>query len=154
MACDVLGAGVRNSVGFDWDANGTLYFTNNGIDQLGNDQPDDQLQRAAQPGLFFGFPYCHSYAPALCKNTLLPLLPNSVASFVDILRVSPSCSTGVGDPYSRLPGISNFTLDPDFAPNNSTNNATSLAFCQGLARIDTSSSHSECHESRCLHQAF
>ncbi len=52
-------AGIRNSVGFDWDANGTLYFTNNGVDQLGNDQPDDALNAAPKPGLFYGFPYCH-----------------------------------------------------------------------------------------------
>lgn len=49
-------------MGFDWDANGTLFFTNNGCDQLGNNDPDDQLQRAARPGLFYGFPFCHVYA--------------------------------------------------------------------------------------------
>ena len=53
-------AGIRNTVGFDWNANDTLYFTNNGIDQLGNDRPDDTLNVAARPGLFFGFPYCHA----------------------------------------------------------------------------------------------
>lgn len=52
-------AGIRNTVGFDWDRNGTLFFTNNGIDQLGNDQPDDALNVAPEPGLFYGFPYCH-----------------------------------------------------------------------------------------------
>ena len=53
-------AGIRNTVGFDWNANDTLYFTNNGIDQLGNDRPDDTLNVAPRPGLFFGFPYCHA----------------------------------------------------------------------------------------------
>lgn len=52
-------AGIRNTVGFDWDANGTLYFTNNGIDQLGNNLPDDALNVAPKAGLFYGFPYCH-----------------------------------------------------------------------------------------------
>ena len=53
-------AGIRNTVGYDWNANDTLYFTNNGIDQLGNDRPDDTLNVAPRPGLFFGFPYCHA----------------------------------------------------------------------------------------------
>lgn len=58
----MLFPGIRNTVGFDWDADGKLYFTNNGIDQLGNDSPDDTLNVAPSPGLFFGFPYCHAYA--------------------------------------------------------------------------------------------
>ena len=57
---EVLFAGIRNTVGFDWDADGKLYFTNNCIDQLGNDSPDDTLNVAPVPGLFFGFPYCHA----------------------------------------------------------------------------------------------
>ncbi len=40
---------------------------------------------------------------------------------------------GVGDPQLRLPGVSQFVVDPDFKPNNATNNATHLAFCQGGA---------------------
>jgi len=47
-------------VGYDWNANGTLYFTNNGIDQLGDDSPDDTLNVSPHPGLFYGFPYCHA----------------------------------------------------------------------------------------------
>ena len=56
----MLSTGIRNTVGYDWDADGKLYFTNNGIDQLGNDLPDDTLSVAPHPGLFFGFPYCHA----------------------------------------------------------------------------------------------
>ncbi|HKK13073.1 MAG TPA: PQQ-dependent sugar dehydrogenase [Gammaproteobacteria bacterium] len=56
----VYARGVRNTVGFDWNpATGTLWFTDNGRDWLGDDRPPDELNRAPRPGLHFGFPYCH-----------------------------------------------------------------------------------------------
>ncbi len=52
--------GVRNSVGFDWQpGTGELWFTDNGRDLLGDDLPPDELNRAPQAGLHFGYPYCH-----------------------------------------------------------------------------------------------
>lgn len=57
-AAEVFAAGVRNSVGFDWQPRaGVLFFTDNGSDWLGDDEPPDELNAAPQPGLFFGFPY-------------------------------------------------------------------------------------------------
>lgn len=52
--------GVRNTVGFDWHPQtGELWFTDNGRDWLGDEQPPDELNRAAEAGLHFGYPYCH-----------------------------------------------------------------------------------------------
>lgn len=52
--------GVRNTVGFDWRPDtGTLWFTDNGRDWLGDDQPPDELNRAPRAGMHFGYPYCH-----------------------------------------------------------------------------------------------
>lgn len=57
---EVYAAGVRNSVGFDWHPDTKeLWFTDNGRDQLGDDIPPDELNRAPRKGLHFGFPYCH-----------------------------------------------------------------------------------------------
>lgn len=57
---EVVARGVRNSVGFDWHPqSGVLWFTDNGRDWLGDDQPPDELNRAPRSGLHFGFPYCH-----------------------------------------------------------------------------------------------
>jgi glucose/arabinose dehydrogenase len=57
---EVVARGVRNSVGFDWDpATRDLWFTDNGRDLLGDDQPPDELNHASKPGLHFGYPYCH-----------------------------------------------------------------------------------------------
>lgn len=56
---EVYARGVRNTVGFDWDKNGKLWFTDNGRDYLGEDVPPDELNYAPVAGMHFGFPYCH-----------------------------------------------------------------------------------------------
>jgi glucose/arabinose dehydrogenase len=57
---EVLARGVRNSVGFDFEpGTGQLWFTDNGRDWLGDDQPSCELNRIVQPGQHFGFPFCH-----------------------------------------------------------------------------------------------
>lgn len=62
---EVVARGVRNTVGFDWHPQtGELWFTENGRDHLGDDQPPDELNRLASPGQHFGFPACHGQALA------------------------------------------------------------------------------------------
>ena len=57
---EVFARGIRNTVGFDWrPETGELWFTDNGRDQMGDDRPPDELNRAPGPGLHFGYPYCH-----------------------------------------------------------------------------------------------
>ncbi len=57
---EVVTRGVRNSVGFDWDpADKTLWFTDNGRDMLGDELPNDELNRVTRTGQHFGYPYCH-----------------------------------------------------------------------------------------------
>ena len=54
-------SGVRNSVGLAWSPeNGTLYFTDNGRDGLGDDSPDCELNRVTEAGQHFGNPYFHA----------------------------------------------------------------------------------------------
>jgi glucose/arabinose dehydrogenase len=58
---EVLARGVRNTVGFAWHPKtGELWFTDHGRDWMGDDGPQDELNRMAKPGLNFGFPYCHA----------------------------------------------------------------------------------------------
>jgi glucose/arabinose dehydrogenase len=60
---EVVARGVRNSVGFDFHPRtGELWFTDNGRDWLGDDQPPDELNRLGRPGEHFGFPHCHGEA--------------------------------------------------------------------------------------------
>jgi glucose/arabinose dehydrogenase len=55
---EIFAAGVRNSVGFDFQPRtGELYFTDNGADRMGDDSPPDELNHAPLKGLWFGFPY-------------------------------------------------------------------------------------------------
>lgn len=58
---EIFARGVRNSVGFDWHPkDGTLFFTDNGRDWMGNNTPGDELNRAPKKGMHFGFPYYHA----------------------------------------------------------------------------------------------
>ena len=62
---EIFARGVRNSVGFDFHpGTGELWFTDNGRDWMGDDQPPDELNHAPRPGLHFGFPACHGAAIA------------------------------------------------------------------------------------------
>jgi glucose/arabinose dehydrogenase len=57
---ELFASGVRNTVGFDWHpASREIWFTDNGRDWMGDDQPPDELNRAPRAGLHFGYPYCH-----------------------------------------------------------------------------------------------
>ncbi|MBF9234398.1 PQQ-dependent sugar dehydrogenase [Microvirga alba] len=55
---EVYATGIRNSVGMDFNpADKTLWFTDNQVDGMGDDQPPGELNRATQMGQDFGFPY-------------------------------------------------------------------------------------------------
>lgn len=57
---EVVAHGVRNSVGFDWDPrDGSLWFTENGRDWMGDDRPDCELDHVTAMGQHFGYPFCH-----------------------------------------------------------------------------------------------
>lgn len=57
---EIVAKGIRNTVGFDWNPQTkNLWFTDNGRDNMGDDQPDDELNEITGPGQHFGFPYCH-----------------------------------------------------------------------------------------------
>lgn len=79
---EVIARGVRNSVGFDWHPRTKeLWFTDHGRDWMGNNRPEDELNRLAKPGANFGFPYCHAKGLVdtdfkkkdACKGVTLPV---------------------------------------------------------------------------------
>ena len=60
---EVIARGVRNTQGFAWHpVTGEMWFTDHGRDWMGDDTPEDELNRMPRAGLFFGFPYCHAGA--------------------------------------------------------------------------------------------
>ena len=57
---EIVARGVRNSVGFDFHPQTkALWFTDNGRDWLGDEQPPDELNQLTRDGQHFGFPFCH-----------------------------------------------------------------------------------------------
>ena len=55
---EVVAHGVRNSVGLDFNPKDkTLWFTDNQVDGMGDDQPPGELNRETQFGQNFGFPW-------------------------------------------------------------------------------------------------
>lgn len=57
---EIVHRGIRNTVGFTWHPEtGDLWFTDNGRDWMGDDQPYCELNHAPEDGLHFGYPYCH-----------------------------------------------------------------------------------------------
>ena len=59
-----LANGVRNTVGFDWHPRTReLWFSKHGRDGMGDDLPDDTLNRLAKTGSPYGFPTCHQGSP-------------------------------------------------------------------------------------------
>lgn len=58
---EVFAHGIRNTVGFAWHpTTNELWFTENGRDMMGDDVPNDELNRAPQKDMHFGYPYCHA----------------------------------------------------------------------------------------------
>jgi glucose/arabinose dehydrogenase len=81
---EVIATGVRNSQGFDFHPKtGELWFTDHGRDWLGDNGPEDELNRLAKPGQNFGYPYCHAKGIVdpdvakgkkdACKDVTLPV---------------------------------------------------------------------------------
>jgi glucose/arabinose dehydrogenase len=55
---EVFARGIRNSVGMDFNPkDGTMWFTDNQADGMGDDIPPEELNRAPTAGLNFGFPW-------------------------------------------------------------------------------------------------
>lgn len=58
---EVVARGVRNTQGFDWHpVTREMWFTDHGRDWMGDDGPEDELNRMPRAGLDFGFPFCHA----------------------------------------------------------------------------------------------
>jgi len=55
---EVYATGIRNSVGQDFNPkDGTLWFTDNQTDGMGDDIPAGEINRATKAGQFFGYPW-------------------------------------------------------------------------------------------------
>ena len=58
---EVVARGVRNTQGFDWHpVTKEMWFTDHGRDWMGDNGPEDELNRITKVGQNFGFPFCHA----------------------------------------------------------------------------------------------
>jgi glucose/arabinose dehydrogenase len=79
---EVIARGVRNTQGFAWHpVTQELWFTDHGRDWMGDDTPEDELNRLPRAGSHFGFPHCHANGVVdrdfpkngACDNVTLPV---------------------------------------------------------------------------------
>jgi len=79
---EVIARGVRNTQGFAWHPlTKEMWFTDHGRDWMGDDEPEDELNRMSKTGANFGFPYCHANGVAdkdikkanACDGVTLPV---------------------------------------------------------------------------------
>jgi glucose/arabinose dehydrogenase len=79
---EVIARGIRNSIGFDWHPKTReLWFTDNGRDWMGDEGPEEELNRVTKIGADYGFPYCHANGipdpqikkPDPCKGVTMPV---------------------------------------------------------------------------------
>ena len=55
---EVVATGIRNSVGHAFNPkDGSLWFTDNQVDGMGDDTPPGELNRMPEMGMWYGFPY-------------------------------------------------------------------------------------------------
>jgi glucose/arabinose dehydrogenase len=81
---EVFARGVRNSLGLDWHPRtGELFFTDNGGDDLGDLVPPDELNRAPERDLHFGYPYVYGsgtpYPEFMGRRPPGPMTPPALA---------------------------------------------------------------------------
>ena len=75
---EIVARGVRNSVGFDWDPNThDLWFTDNGRDHLGDNQPPDELNHATKPGCTSAIPIAMGERSRILSTVANMLAENS-----------------------------------------------------------------------------
>ena len=65
----IVASGFKNAVGMDF-AGDTLYATENGVDHLGPDKPDDVMFKI-EDGTNYGWPYCYELAGAKHDETAM-----------------------------------------------------------------------------------
>ena len=105
---DIFARGIRNSVGFAWHPDThELWFTENGRDELGDELPPDELNRAPSAGLDFGYPGCHAGViadpkfggPDACQGTQVPV--QNLGAHVAALGMEFTAGHGLPAPHEQ-----------------------------------------------------
>ncbi|WP_442755068.1 PQQ-dependent sugar dehydrogenase [Methylocystis sp. JAN1] len=91
---EVYARGLRNSLGMDFNpADGSLWFTDNQSNEMGDDTPPGELNRADRAGLHFGFPWYgggHARTPDYAGET-----PPADAIFPEVEETAHAADLGM-----------------------------------------------------------
>ena len=108
---EVYASGVRNSIGLDFQpSSGTLFFTDNGADFMGDDSPPEEVNHALRAGMFFGYPWFGGGRDRTEEfaNRALPQTNGSVVSFPIATFTAHSAPLGIhfyrGEKFKDLQG--------------------------------------------------
>lgn len=78
---EVYATGIRNSVGHDFNPkDGTLWFTDNQTDGMGDDIPNGEINRITKAGQFFGYPWIQGKTRITENGYDKDPLPNNVTA--------------------------------------------------------------------------
>lgn len=81
-APELFASGLRNSVGFDWQpGTAALYGVDNGRDNLGDDVPDDEVNRI-EAGRHYGWPFVHG--AGVKDPALFTKMPAGIAAVAQV----------------------------------------------------------------------
>ena len=95
---EVYARGIRNSVGIEFNPkDGTLWFTDNQTDGMGDDIPAGEINRATAAGQFFGYPWIQGKTRitdnGYDKDPLPPMSPIRRSTWTRMRRIWASRST-------------------------------------------------------------
>ncbi len=94
-------------MGFDWNplAPSQLWFTDNGRDLMGNNQPDDELNMLTWAGGFYGYPYCHTLGKGEPKRRSPGILATTPDPNVNKGNTVFNCSGMPGGRTGQVSGV-------------------------------------------------
>ncbi len=134
----VFARGIRNSVGLAWHPETEeLWFTDNNRDMMGDDEPPGELNRAAEGGLHFGFPFCHGVDTVEPKPDLAAL--GQCADSVPPALELPAHVAALGLTFYTAKAFPDFYRNQIFiAEHGSWNRSEKVGYRVTLARLDDS----------------
>jgi glucose/arabinose dehydrogenase len=139
--------GIRNSVGFDWHpVTGTLWFTDNNRDMLGDDTPPGELNKAEEAGLHFGFPFCHG-TDVVEPEPELAALGSCAASMAPVQELGPHVAPLGMAFYTGIMFPQAFRNQVFIAEHGSWNRSDKIGYRISLVRLDKTGTRALSYES-------
>lgn len=106
----IFAAGVRNTVGMAWHPDTQqMHFSDNGRDMLGEDVPQEEINRVTAPGNHYGYPHIHAgdiADPEFGKN-------HKASDYIAPLLKIQAHSAALGLDFYNVPGTTGVDAFPE-----------------------------------------